>query len=174
MHKILFALSLLFPILPFTAVAAEINMRPGLWQVETTSDWLLLAPYIPPEQMKGIENLAKEYGLEMPQIENGAAVSQVCITQKMATQKKLPNFYQEELGCVTKNATRNGNHYRTDFTCNSNDLKGTGTATGTITSPERFTGDTTFKGYAQGAPINETADVDGKWLNASCGKVSPL
>ena len=157
-----------------TANAAETNLRPGLWQITTSSDLLLLVPHIPADQMQSIKDLAKDYGLEVPQIENGAAISQTCITQEMANQKTLPNFYNAQLGCSSKNATRSGNHYKIDFVCDSADLIGSGTATGTITSAEAFTGQTNFTGTAQGNPVNERADINGKWLNASCGAVKPL
>ena len=174
MRKILIGLTLICPLLAATANAAENNMRPGLWQITTTSDLLLLVPHIPADQMQGIKDLAKDYGLDMPQIENGAAISQTCITQEMADQKTLPNFYNAQLGCSSKNATRSGNNYKTDFVCTSPDLKGNGTAVGTITSPEAFTGQTNFSGEAQGNPVNERADINGKWLNASCGAVKLL
>lgn len=174
MRKILIGFTLIAPLLASTANAAEINMRPGLWQISTTSDLLLLAPHLPPEQMQSIKDLASEYGLEMPQIENGAAISQTCITQEMATQKTLPNFYNTQLGCSSKNATRSGNNYKIDFVCTSPDLKGNGTAEGAITNPEAFTGQTNFSGEAQGNPVNERADINGKWINASCGAVKPL
>ena len=174
MRKILIGLTLITPFLAATANAADNNMQPGLWQIETTSDLLLLVPHIPADQMQSIKDIASEYGLEMPQIENGAAISQTCITQEMADQKTLPNFYNAELGCSSKNATRNGNNYQVDFVCNSADLKGNGTAAGIITSPQAFTGQTSFTGTAQGNPVNETADINGKWMNASCGAVKPL
>ena len=174
MRKILIGLTLIAPLLAHAANAAETNMRPGLWQITTTSDLLLLAPHIPPEQMQSIKDLASEYGLEMPQIENGAAISQTCITQEMAKQKTLPNLYNAQLGCSSKNATRSGNNYKIDFVCASPDLKGNGTAEGTITTPEAFTGQTNFSGEAQGNPVNERADINGKWMNASCGAVKPL
>jgi hypothetical protein len=174
MRKILIGLSLIAPILAPAAYAAETNMRPGLWQITTTSDLLLLAPHLPPEQMQSIKDLASEYGLEMPQIENGAAISQTCITQEMAKQKMLPNLYNTQLGCSSKNAARSGNNYKIDFVCASADLKGNGTAEGTITNPETFTGQTNFSGEAQGNPVNERADINGKWINASCGAVKPL
>ena len=174
MRKTLIGLTLICPLLAATANAAENNMRPGLWQITTTSDLLLFVPHLPPDQMQSIKDLASEYGLEMPQIENGAAISQTCITQEMAAQKTLPNFYNAELGCTSKNATRSGNDYKVDFVCNSADLKGSGTAAGTITSPEAFTGQTNFNGTAQGNPVNERADINGKWINASCGAVKPL
>jgi len=174
MRKILKSLTLIAPLLALAANAAETNMRPGLWQITTSSDLLLLAPHLPPEQMQSIKDLAKDYGLEMPQIENGAAISQTCITQEMANQKTLPNFYQPQLGCTSKNATRSGNNYKIDFVCASPDLKGNGTVQGAITNPEAFTGRTYFSGEAQGNPVNERAEINGKWINPSCGVVKPL
>jgi hypothetical protein len=174
MRKILIGLTLITPFLAANANAAETNMRPGLWQITTTSDLLRLVPHLPPDQMQSIKDLAKDYGLEMPQVENGAAISQTCITQEMANQKTLPNLYNAQLGCTSKNATRSGNNYKVDFECTSPDLKGNGTAAGTITTPEAFTGQTNFTGEAQGNPVNEKADINGKWINASCGAVKPL
>lgn len=174
MHKVLIGLTLITPLLADTTYAAENNLRPGLWQITTTSDLLRLAPHLPPDQMQSIKDLAKEYGLDMPQIENGAAISQTCITQEMANQKTLPHFYNEQLGCTSKNASRNGNNYKIDFVCASADLKGSGTAEGTITTPENFTGQTNFSGEAQGSPVNERADISGKWVNTSCGAIKPL
>ena len=173
MRNILIGTTLIAALLP-VAQAADNNMRPGLWQITTSSDLLRIVPHLPPDQMQSIKDLAKDYGLEMPQIENGAAISQTCITQEMANQKTLPNFYNAELGCTSKNATRNGNNYKIDFVCASPDLKGNGTAEGTITAPENFTGQTNFSGEAQGSPVNEKADITGKWINASCGEVKPL
>ena len=174
MRKTLIGLTLICPLLAATANAADNNMRPGLWQITTTSDLLLLVPHLPPDQMQSIKDLAKDYGLDMPQIENGAAISQTCITQEMAAQKALPNFYNAQLGCTSQNATRSGNDYKVNFVCDSADLKGSGIAAGSITSPEAFTGQTNFNGTAQGNPVNEKADINGKWMNASCGAVKPL
>ena len=174
MRKIIISFILIYPLFAATANAAEANMRAGLWQISTSSDLLLLVPHLPPDQMQGIKDIATEYGLEMPQIENGAAISQTCMTQQMVDEKTLPNFYNAQLGCSSKNATRNGNNYKTDFVCNSEDLKGNGTAQGTFTSSQTFTGITNFTGTAQGNPVNEQADISGKWLNANCGTVKPL
>ena len=174
MREIIIALISICQLFSATANAAETNMRAGLWQITTSSDLLLLVPHIPADQMQGIKDIATEYGLEMPQIENGAAISQTCITQQMVDESTLPNFYNAQLGCTSKNATRNGNNYKTDFVCNSEDLKGNGIAQGTFTSSQTFTGITNFTGTADGNPVNEQADINGKWLNASCGAVKPL
>lgn len=174
MHKLLIAVSLVFPLFISTTNAAEFNMRSGLWEITTSSDLLLLAPAISPDQMQNIRELAKENGFDMPQIENGAAISQACITQEMAKQKTLPNFYQDQIGCASKSTSRTGNNYKVDFTCDGAELKGNGTAEGHLTSPEQFLGQTRFNGLAQGNPVNEKADIAGKWLSASCGAVKPM
>jgi hypothetical protein len=179
MRKILLGLipiglTLITPLFAATANAADANLRAGLWQIETSSDLLLLVPHIPADQMQNVKDAAAEYGLELPQFENGAAISQACITQQMAEQNTLPNFYNAELGCASKNASRNGNNYKTEFVCNGEALKGNGTAAGTINNAQNFSGQTNFVGTAQGNPVNERADISGKWLNASCGAVKPL
>lgn len=174
MVKIMIALLLSIAIISSSATEKNTNMRAGLWEVKTSSDLLRLAQHIPKDQLKGIAEIAKEYGLEMPQLDNGAAISQACITEKMAAQQTLPNFHQKELGCTTSKATRNGNQYHVNFFCNSAALKGSGNAQGLITSAERFSGTSHFKGIAQGASINEKADIQGQWISANCGKVKPL
>jgi Protein of unknown function (DUF3617) len=174
MRKIFLGLAVCSSIFITNLNAAELELKPGLWQITTTSDLLQLAPHIPADQMQNIKDLANEYGLEMPQIENGAAISQACISKAMSVQKKLPNFYQSQLGCSTKNSNRNGNSYKVDFICTSNELKGNGTAIGTLTSAETFTGQSHFVGEAQGNQVNEKAEFVAKWLNESCGNVSPL
>ncbi len=171
MHKII---ALVFVSITTSAQAAETSMRPGLWEIATSSDLLLLVPHIPADQMQSIKDLATEYGFEVPPIENGAAISKACITPEMAKQKSPPIFAQNQLGCVTKNSTHTGNNYKMDFVCDSPDLKGTGTAEGAITSPESFSGKTTFNGLAQGNAVNEQADINGKWIGAMCGDVKPL
>lgn len=173
MHKTLLALVCASSFLMSSADAAD-NMRPGLWEITTTSDLLWLAPQISPDEMQNLKDLAEQYGVDMPQIQMGEATSKVCITQEMAEQQNLPNFYQSELGCTTKNATRNGNNYRLDFVCSSPELKGNGIAEGKFTSPESFLGRTQFDGIAQGVPVNEQADISGRWINSSCGTVKPL
>jgi hypothetical protein len=174
MRKTLLALACVSSFMLPTANSADNNMRPGLWEITTASDLLWLAPQISPDEMQNLKNLAEQYGVDMPQIQMGEATSKACITQEMAEQQQLPVFYQAELGCNTKNATRSGNNYIIEFVCSSPQLTGNGTAEGTFTSPESFSGRTQFGGMAQGIPVNEHADISGRWINSSCGTVKPL
>lgn len=170
MRKTLVPLAFASALLASAAHSAEITMRPGLWEITTSSDLLRLVPQIAPEQMENLINLARQNGFELPHIQNGAATSRTCITQEMADQKKLPDLYQAQSGCTAKNAIRSGNKYKLDFVCTGATLKGNGTAAGTVTSPESFSGRTEFDGVAQGNPVNEHADISGRWMNASCTK----
>lgn len=167
---------LVFLLLSGASVAqeTEYSMRAGLWQITTSSDLLKLVPHIPASQRQQIEALAKEYGVDMPQINNGAAISQLCVTPEMAQQTILPHTYQEQTGCVSQTATRNGNHYKATFSCNGADLKGQGMAEGSLTSDQSFSGQTQFSGHLQGSPVNERAEFTGQWVNADCGTVKPL
>jgi hypothetical protein len=174
MQKIIPLIVLSIICLTSTANASEFDMRPGLWQITTSSDLLRLAPMIPPDQIQAARDLAKQYGVEMPEIENGAAITKACITPEMAKQKALPNFYQDQTGCASKNTSRKGNDYKVDFACDGADLKGSGTAEGHLTSAESFIGISKFTGTAQGNPVNEKADINGKWLGAKCGEVKPM
>lgn len=173
MRKPFLALAFVSTLLVSTANAAEINMRPGLWEITTTSDLLRLVPEIPPDQLQNLMDLAKQNGFDIPPIQNGAATSNTCITQEMADQKTLPVFYQNQLGCSAKNATRTGNKYRLDFVCASAQLQGNGTAEGTLTSREGFSGRTAFDGVAQGIAVKEQAAVSGRWISSSCEAAKP-
>jgi len=174
MRKTLLAVVFASSFMSSTANSADNNMRPGLWEITASSDLLWFVPQIPPDQIQILKDLAVQYGVDMPQIQMGDATSKTCITQEMAVQQNLPIFYQNQLGCITTNTTRIGNKYRADFTCSSLLLKGNGTAEGTFTSPESFLGRTQFDGVAQGHPVNEHADISGRWINSSCGTVKPL
>lgn len=156
------------------AVAAESHIRPGLWEVSTTSDLLLLAPYIREDQMRELQDLAKEYGVDMPHIENGAATSTTCITQEMAKSKIIPGAYQSQWGCAVKKAVNEGSRYQVQYQCSSEQLNGTGTVEGIFSTDESFTGQTTFNGTFQGNPVNERAGISGQWLKADCGNIKPL
>lgn len=171
MRKICLLLSLLSIV--STASATENHIRPGLWEVTTTSMLLALVPQIPPEQMQELTNLAKRYGVDMPQIQNGAATSKVCITQQMADEEVPSYFHVQESGCSIKNAIRVENSYKMDLVCTHSQLKGNGRAEGTFTTPERFSGWTVFNGTVQDNPVKEQADTSGRWISANCGTVKP-
>jgi hypothetical protein len=169
-----FVLSVI-PLLAAAATQAPPDaMRAGLWEVTTTSDLLRLVPHIQPEQMRQLEDLGRRYGLDIPRVQNGAAVSQVCVTPEMAAGRTPPNFYNSELGCAATNMTRSGDTYRTDLVCNSAQVRGAGKAQGRFSSPERFEGRAEFSGEVQGTPVSDRSDISGRWIAQGCGTVKPV
>jgi len=160
MYKALLFIFLL--ILSATSWATN-NIRPGLWEITTTSNLLAMVPNIRSQQMQQITNLVAQYGLQMPKIQDGAAISKVCITQQMADQEVPSHFYESQSGCAVNNVTKTENHYKVDLVCKNAQFQGTGIAEGSFTSPEHFTGQTEFDSVVQGMPVFATAETTGHW-----------
>ena len=165
MHKALLFILLL--IMSATSWATN-NIRPGLWEITTTSDLLAMVPNIPSQQMQQITSLVEQYGLQMPQIQNGAATSKVCITQQMADQDVPTYFYESQSGCSVNNVTKTGNHYKVNLVCTNTHFQGNGIAEGSFINPEHFTGQTEFDSVVQGMPVFATAETSGRWIEENC------
>ena len=154
--------------------SAEIVMRPGLWEVSTTSPLLKLVPQISPDQMAKLRQLAGQYGVGMPDISSGAATGKVCVSPTMAQQNILPGLDQARSGCRSHNARRNGSHYQAEVTCANEKFSGRGIAQGDFTTTESFTGRSTFQGTVQGIAVDEHAETSGRWISADCGELKAI
>ena len=172
MRKLILLIGCLVVMLP--SVFAESVIRPGLWEVTTKSDLLGLVPHVPAEQMQQITHLAKQYGLEMPQINNGMASSKMCITPEMAKQEVPSYLFENQMGCAVKNASRTGNRYQMELTCNNAQFKGNGYAEGVFITPESFSGQAEFDSVVQGSPIVAHAETSGRWVGEHCDVVTPI
>lgn len=166
--NIVFAMTTFTDLQLYAAQTQVYDIKAGMWEITTTSDLLDLVPSLPAETMTNIKNLASEYGLDLPDVQNGAVISNTCVTPTMAKQKVLPDFYHHQTGCTTQSTTRNGNDFKLQFACHHDNLTGNGTAEVKVTSQESLTGQTAFKGLVQGSRINENAQIKGRWLSESC------
>jgi len=172
MHKTL--VLILFGMAIATPSFAHQHIRPGLWEITTKSDLLALVPHIPSEHMQQLNNLANRYGLKLPKIENGTAISNLCITQEMAQQEIPTYFYENRSGCTVQNATRIDNRYKMDLVCTNKHFQGNGSAQGIFTSPESFSGNTEFDSTVSGTPVFASAETYGRWMGEHCVAVNPL
>ncbi|MES2831652.1 MAG: DUF3617 domain-containing protein [Pseudomonadota bacterium] len=155
--------------MPLLAAAeAEKSMRPGMWEVTTTSELLKLASQIPPEQITNLRALAKQYGLEVPEINGGSATAKICVTPEMAQRNIMPELNQRYAGCESSNANRFGDHYSVDIRCESQQIRGKGSASGVFTTAENFVGKSSFDGVVQGMPVTQQAETRGRWVAATC------
>lgn len=171
MHKFLSFIAL-FGVIS-TMGLADSRIRPGLWEITTTSDLLDLVTHIPLDQMQQITSIAKQYGLEMPQIQNGAAISTVCLTQEMIDEEIPTGFFENQFGCAIQSATRVGNRYKMDLACDSPEFKGKGTAEGVFTSPKHYSGLTKFESVIQGNFVYIHAESQGEWIGPDCVAIKP-
>ena len=156
------------------ATAGDQRLRPGLWEVSTTSPLLQLAPQISPDRMAQLKRLAGQYGIGMPDISGGAATGRVCVSPAMARRDILPGLEQSHAGCRSHDARRTGSHYQVEVSCSSTDIDGNGSAQGDVTSAETFTGSSRFQGTVKGIPVDEQAQTSGRWIGADCGGVRPV
>lgn len=157
-----------------SAAWAGNTIRAGLWEVTTKSDLLALVPHIPTEHMQQITNLARQYGLEMPEIRNGAATSTICITQDMAEQEMPVDLFENQFGCDVKHASKVGNRYQVDLVCDNAQFKGKGEAVIVFANPESFTGQAEFESMIQGNPVHTRAQSRGRWIGPDCTLAQPL
>ncbi|GIZ50039.1 DUF3617 domain-containing protein [Noviherbaspirillum aridicola] len=160
---------LLCSLLSAQALAAG-QMKPGLWEMTTKSDAMKNMPKIPPEQMEQMRKM----GVNVPQFQDGAMVTRVCITRQMAEGDQLPGLEKNEMGCQSKNMVRNGGSYSVDIVCNGAAMKGEGRAKGTFNGNESYTSTYDFKGTMHGQPVNQHSENSGRWLSADCGNVKPV
>jgi len=161
---LIFSLLLLLPSVSF----AEITARPGLWEITTTSVLLGMVPEVPADQMQRLTKLAKQYGVVMPEIQNGVATSKICVTPEMAQQKIPDYFHQRQSGCNVKKTAQTENGYKIDLVCAGPQIKGNGKAEGNFSDSETFSGHTEFNGAVGGTPVNDRAETSGRWIGESC------
>lgn len=162
----LFIFSLL-SLLPSVSLA-EIAARPGLWEITTTSVLLGIVSEVPAEKLQKLNKLARQYGVVMPKIQNGAATSRICVTPEMAGQKIPDYFHQRQSGCNVIKTTETENSYKVDLVCSGQQIKGNGKGEGTFFDPETFAGYTEFDGMIGGTPIKDRADTSGRWIGEHC------
>ncbi|QAU35420.1 DUF3617 domain-containing protein [Janthinobacterium sp. 17J80-10] len=150
------------------AWAAE-TMKPGLWEMSMKSDAFKNMPKMSAEQMAQMRKM----GVNVPQMQDGAMVSRVCITKEMAEREQAP-MGRHDRGCQARNFQRSGNAYSSDIVCDGPDMKGTGKVKGTFAGDTGFTSTYDFKGTAHGRPVDNHHESSGKWLAADCGAVKPV
>lgn len=146
------------------------QMKPGLWEMTIKSDAMKNMPKIPPEQMEQMRKM----GVNIPQMQDGAMITKVCITKQMADSDQLPGMEKNSTGCQPKNMQRSGSSYSVDIVCNGPDMKGEGKAKGNFNGNESFASTYDFKGSMHGQPVNQHQESSGKWVAADCGSVRPM
>jgi len=169
MHKtVIAALVSAAALSPLAAHAAGM-MKQGLWDMTMKSDAMASRPALTPQQ----QEMMRQRGIAMPQMQDGAMVTKFCVSKEMAERDHPPAMSQNRMGCETKNFKRSSNGYSADLVCDGPNMQGTGTIKGTFSGNESFASTYDFKGTAHGHPVNTHQETSGKWVSADCGSVKP-
>lgn len=153
-----------------SAVWAEGEMKPGLWEMTVTSDAFKAMPKMSPEQMEQMRKM----GVNMPKMQDGSMVTKVCMTKELLEHNQTQPPSQKEAGCQTKNVKKDSRGYSMDLVCDGENMKGTGKVKGVYSGREGFQSTYDFKGTSHGRPVNQHHESKGKWLEADCGTVKPI
>ncbi len=159
------------------------SMKPGLWEIssqmtgagmqfsQAMAQMQKQLASMPPEQRKAIEEMmARQAGVEMPAMRDGAMVLKVCMTKEMIAQNQVP--LAQEGNCTQKRSATSGNTIKMSFTCTNPRSSGDGIV--------QFKGDTAYTmrmnmaTTVAGKKEATSVDAAGKWLGADCGAIRPL
>lgn len=161
--------------------AAAQNLKPGLWEVNSTmksssgqvekglaqAEQQMAA--MTPEQRKMMEEILTKHGVQMGRGAPGMMSSRMCLTREMADRNQLP---AQQGDCKTTSQQRSGNTLKVAFTCTQPPSSGEGVYT--IVSPEAYTLRMVVHSTVEGRHETMNMDGKGKWLGADCGDVKPL
>ncbi|HTO42288.1 MAG TPA: DUF3617 domain-containing protein [Rhizomicrobium sp.] len=150
-----------------SAWAASPAPKPGLWDITTKMDMGSSQMQIPDLSQMPPEVQAQLKKMNITPTSNGIRTQQ-CITQAEIDRQDLPMAGKD---CKMLRSNRTANSFTAEIACNG-EISGTGQMEFRFPTPERFSGVTKMRGIAQGMPVSMTSTFDGKWLSASCPKVT--
>lgn len=154
------------------AASAAEQMKQGLWEMtmknEQMAKQMEQLKKLPPQQLEQM----KKMGINIPQSQDGAMVTKVCISKAMA-ERDHPPVDRKESGCQSKNFQRSGSSYSVDIVCDGPNMQGTGKVKGTFSGNTSYTSTYDFKGAAHGKPVDQHMENSGKWVSADCGNIKP-
>ncbi len=143
---------------------AATQLKPGQWSMSINMQMAGM-PQLSPEQLAQM----KEMGIDMPFLSGKPTIVPQCITPEQASLKKpIDTSSNPDDQCSIKNYKQTGKTVSGDMVC-TGDLKAKGRFEMTVNSETSYTGKWTLKGVTKdGQPIDQTTDIDAKWVKAKC------
>ncbi len=188
MHIIRTIMSVALAAATLTAAhAADVKLRPGLWELQSTmktSSGQMEAAMakmqeqlasMPPEQRKQMEQMMAQRGMSMPSASaNGGAATtlKVCMTQKDVDMDNIP----AQEGCTHKVTRAGPGRLKVSFRCEGKAGQPPSSGEGSMTmgGPTAFDGQYQMHTQVEGKPEQMDMTQKGRWLSADCGQVKPL
>lgn len=167
--------------LPAMAQQPPLDMRTGLWEivVDRSSSGLPAMPALPsippdvlarmsPPQRAQIEKAMRARGA----VQSGKKVTKVCITAESLRQG--PDFgMPREDNCTVNRNTRSARGWRFEQTCVQGARKQSLSVRYDLVNRKTVNGTVDIAMHEGGRTMTMKQVVQGRWLNADCGKVKP-
>jgi hypothetical protein len=158
------SVTLLVSIMIAVPALAATQLKPGQWNM-LISMQMAGMPQLSPEQLAQM----KEMGIDMPFLSGKPTIVPQCITPEQASlQQPIDTSSNANDLCTIKNYKQSGKSVSGDMIC-TGDLKAKGRFEMTVNSETSYKGKWTLKGVTKdGQPIDQTTDIDAKWVKAKC------
>ncbi len=146
-------------VLPIAAHTAE-GLKPGQWEV-TVKTTKKNMPTVPADQLAEM----KKMGIKMPG--NGEPMQvQTCITPEQASLENMSK--QPNKDCKMQNFKHSVNKASGEMVC-TGEMRANGKFEMVMESDTVYHATSTLKGMSKTAgPIDQSTEIDGKWLKAQC------
>jgi Protein of unknown function (DUF3617) len=150
--------------LPIAAVADQLNVKPGLWEIISTSHTSGMPPL--PKEM--LDRMTPEQRAQM-QTAMQEESDKTRTERECITKEDVENPFQSETeGCTQTIATTTRTTQEVRLTC-TGDLKGSGVLRITTPTPESMTGVMDLE-MGQGSNVlTMKSQYKGRWPGADCG-----
>jgi hypothetical protein len=165
----LFAVSCLTALLCTSTHAADMRLKPGLWEVTMQSSQDGAAQQMPkltPQQQAQMEKM----GIKMPSNGSGGVTIQTCLTKEQVERNEPPKPRDDaRQKCEQQQFNRAGNTVNWKLVC-TGERPMTGTGSMTMQSPEAYS--STMNMVTQDPKRGATTmsrNMQGRWLSADCG-----
>jgi hypothetical protein len=149
---------------PAFAIAADAQLKPGQWNMSVNMQMAGM-PQLSAEQIEQM----KQMGVDISFLSGKPTIIQQCITPEQATLKKPIDVSSgTDDQCSIKNYKQSGKSVSGNMVC-TGDLKANGRFDMTVNSETSYSGKWTLKGVTkEGMPIDQTTDINAKWVKATC------
>jgi hypothetical protein len=149
---------------PALAIAADAQLKPGQWDMNVNMQMAGM-PQLSAEQLAQM----KQMGIDISFLSGKPTVIPQCITPEQAMLKKpIDTSSSPDDQCAIKNYKHSGKSVSGDMVC-TGDLKAKGRFDMTINNETSYSGKWTLKGVTkEGMPIDQTTDINAKWVKAKC------
>jgi len=161
------------------SASAQINMKPGLWEIKQTmqADPERQAQMekaqkamesMPAAQKQMMQDMMAKRGVSMD-FAGGAVNVKVCVTEEQTKRDLTPS---NPTGNCTHDVKRSGNVIHTHFVCTDPASEGEGTTT--LHGNTSFTSDVKLTRQRAGKTATTSMSGEGHWVSSDCGDIKPI